>query len=107
MLVVFAIVGALTLAIVIYLALMANVVWLNYRLVHAQAEKASLLDATARLDRRIAEREAPERLAIDAARLGMHEPNGYAEVDVPPSVVPRAPRGLALLEFWSGTPNSK
>jgi len=97
---IFTFVAVPTLAVLVYLALMANVVWLNYRLVHAQADRSQLVEITAQLDRRIAERESRERLAGDAARLGMREAQSYAEIALPPSAEPRPERGLALLDFW-------
>ena len=66
----------LTLAVVIYLGLMANVTRMNYGLTKAAREKAQLVDATSRLDDRIARLESRERL--DAIARGPR----YARVTI-------------------------
>ncbi len=64
-------VGALTLGVVIYLGLMANVTRMNYDLAKRLAVRAQLVDESSRLDDRIARLESRERLGVAAAKLGM------------------------------------
>ena len=91
-------VGAVTLVIVAYLGLMANVQRLNYELAREGRLKSRLLAETARYDERLAELRSRETLARYARELGMHEPLVFARVTIPePSVVAQQPHGLALL----------
>jgi len=89
----------LALPLMLYVMLTANLTSLNYKLAHVQNRKAELLAATMRQDDRIAKLESRERLAVIAARLGMHEPRVYAVVTPPAPVrMVQAPRaGIALL----------
>ena len=89
---------ALTLAIVGYLALMANVTRMNYDLSRANREKAQLLDESSRLDDQIARLESRERLARLAASLHMREPQTFARVTLP-DPHPIAAHGLAFLPW--------
>jgi cell division protein FtsL len=92
-------VAALTLLVVVYLALAANVVRLNYALAKVAQERTQLLDRTSRLDDQIARLESRERLAAVAAGLGMRQPGTFADV-APPAADPRMPpRGLAFLNW--------
>jgi cell division protein FtsL len=93
-------VGVVTLVVVTYLALMANVTRMNYELSKNAETQATLAAETARLDDQIARLESRERLAAIAAKLGMHDPGTFAAVVVPP-VEARAPEpsGIALLSW--------
>jgi hypothetical protein len=90
--------AALALPLMLYVMLTANLTGLNYKLAHVQAQKAALLAATMRQEDRIAKLESRERLAVIAARLGMHDPHVYAVVALPaPPPAPPSARGVALL----------
>jgi len=90
---------ALTLAIVVYLALMANVTKMNYELSHVERTKSHLLDESSRLDDQIVRLSSRERLAHLAATLHMHEPQKFAQVTLPPARLEAPPRGLAFLPW--------
>jgi hypothetical protein len=64
----------------LYLALMANLTSMNYRIVSASAERAALQEESIRLDDRVAHLESRERLAELAIKMGMQEPRLYAVV---------------------------
>ncbi|GAC1396404.1 MAG: hypothetical protein NVS2B8_09030 [Vulcanimicrobiaceae bacterium] len=90
---------ALTLAIVVYLALMANVTRMNYELSRTMRDKARLVDESSRFDDQIARLESRERLARLAVSLHMHEPQSFAEVTLPVPQTPSIPHGLAFLPW--------
>ncbi len=94
----FATVGVLTLCVVVYLGLMANVTRMNYDLAKRLAERARLMDESSRLDDRIARLSSRERLGEVAARLGMREPQTFAEIALP-QAHPLGSHGLALLDW--------
>ncbi len=95
---IFATVAALTLAVVIYLGLMANVTRMNYDLAKRLALRAGLIDETSRLDDRIARLSSRERLGLLAAKLGMGEPQTFAAIALP--LQPAATgHGLAFLDW--------
>jgi hypothetical protein len=83
-----------------YVTLMANLTSLSDKLAHATAQRTVLLDATSRLDDRIAQLESRERLAAIAARLKMHDPRVYAVIDAPRPLATPAARGIAFLGGW-------
>jgi hypothetical protein len=89
----------LTLAVVFYLGLMANVTRMNYALTKAAREKTRLVDATSRLDDRIARLESREHLDALARRLGMRESQTFIAIVVPPEHHGEAPHGLAFLTW--------
>jgi len=93
-------VGVVTLVVVTYLAMMANVTRMNYELSKNAEAQATLAAESARLDDQIARLESRERLAALAAKLGMHDPQTFAAVVVPP-VAARAPepRGIVFLSW--------
>jgi len=95
----FATVAALTIAIVFYLALMANVTRLNYELAHSLQQRSQLIDSTARLDDQIARLESRDRLAAVAARLGLREPQTFAQIVLPPPRRVLAAHGIAFLRW--------
>ena len=95
----FATAGALTVAVVFYLALMANVTRMNYELTRSVREKAELVDRAARLEDRIAQLDSRERLAKIAAHLGLREPETFAQIVLPPPRPQAAPRGIAFLHW--------
>jgi hypothetical protein len=95
----FLIAGAVTFAVVIYLALMANITRLNYALAKADRQKAQLVDTTSRLDDRIAWLESREHLDTLARRLNMQPAQTFLAVSVPPPHRQEAPSGLAFLTW--------
>jgi ABC-type Fe3+ transport system permease subunit len=88
-----------TLAVVLYLGLMANVTRMNYGLTKAAREKTQLVDATSRLDDRIARLESREHLDALARRLGMRESQTFMAIVVPPEHHGEPPHGLAFLTW--------
>ncbi len=99
---IFTTVGILTVAIVVYLALMANVTRMNYELAKTVHAKTALVDESSRLDDRIARLVTSERLAVIAKHLGMHEPDTFARITLPrahPGTRPAAPHGIAFLTW--------
>lgn len=88
-----------TLAVVVYLGLLANVTRMNYALTKAVRQKAQLVDATSRLDDRIARLESRERLDAVARRLGMHDSQSFIAVNLPPEPRAQESRGLAFLTW--------
>ncbi len=89
----------LTLAIVVYLSLMANVTRMNYDLSRSVRVKTQLVDESSRLDDKIARLSSRERLAQLAAKLHMQQPQTFAQVTLPQEHVAAAPRGLAFLPW--------
>ena len=86
--------------IMFYLALMANLTSLNYRLGRATELRSALQEQTMRLDDRIAHLQSRERLAELAMKMGMTEPHVYAVVSAPDALAAkpdRGPGGIALL----------
>jgi hypothetical protein len=83
----------------VYLALMANLTSLNYRIGRASEQRTALQEETMRLDDRIAHLESRERLAEIAMKLGMQEPHIYAVVSPAEGVAskPDHGSGIALL----------
>ena len=96
---IFATVGALTFAIVIYLGLRANVTRMNYELSKTVRAKTALVDESSRLDDRIARLVTRERLAVLAKRLGMREPETFARVALPVDRPTPSTRGIAFLTW--------
>jgi cell division protein FtsL len=83
-----------------YLALMANLTSLNYRVGVALEKRAALQEQTMRLDDKIAHLESRERLAEIAMKMGLHEPRIYAVVartDAQPASTKLRRGGIALL----------
>ncbi len=91
--------SVLTLAIVVYLGLMANVTRMNYDLSRTTYQKTRLLDESSRMDDQIARLASRERLARLAARLKMHEPQAFAQVTLPAPRAEALPHGLAFLPW--------
>ena len=91
--------SAFTLAIVLYLGLMANVTRMNYDLSRAAREKTRSLDVSSRLDDKIARLASRERLARLAASLHMREQQTFAQVTLPAQRPETLPRGLAFLPW--------
>jgi cell division protein FtsB len=90
---------AVTLVVVAYLGLMANVTRMNFELTKNALEQAKLSDETARLDDQIARLESRDRLAKLAAQLGMRDPQTFAAVALPPEVRPEKPAGVVFLSW--------
>ncbi|MBV8198039.1 MAG: hypothetical protein JO263_07885 [Candidatus Eremiobacteraeota bacterium] len=92
-----------TVMVVGYLWLLANVTRLNYELAKATQQKTRLLDESLRLDDEIAHLESRERLAAVAATLRMNEPRRFGVAVVSPvqetatAARTDAARGVALL----------
>ncbi|MDP9018258.1 MAG: hypothetical protein M3N19_08050, partial [Candidatus Eremiobacteraeota bacterium] len=89
-----------------YVMMMANLTSLNYAVARAEHERVALQDQTARLDDRIAALRSQERLAGIAGKLGMHDAQAYAIVQLPQK--PHAAAGprlavLSTLSGWLGT----
>jgi len=93
---IFAALAVVTVAIVVYLALLANVTRLQYAIGHANADRATLMADTALLDDRIARLESRERLARDAATLHMVQSQRFVQVALPEDPAPKR-TGFALL----------
>ena len=92
--------AALSIPLLAYVTLTANVTSLNYAVAREESEKTALLEETQRLDDRILQLQSPERLAALATLLRLHDPHVYAVVHVPqPKAQPR-PTGFALLGSW-------
>lgn len=73
-----------TTAVMVYLGILANVTKLHYDISRAQRERAALEAQTMRLDERLNQLEATDRLVTIAARLNMRDAHAYAVVTVPP-----------------------
>jgi cell division protein FtsL len=80
-----------------YVMLMANLTGLNYALGRETATRVGLQDETMRLDDQIAHLRSRERLADVAAKLGMHDPQTYAVIELPRPVASPPPNGIAFL----------
>ncbi len=91
--------SVLTLAIVVYLGLMANVTRMNYDLSRATREKTRLFDESSRMNDQIARLASRERLAHLAASLGMRQPQSFAQVTLPTQHSEALPHGLAFLPW--------
>ena len=92
--------GIVVALIMSYLALMANLTSLNYRIGRASEQRSALLEQTMRLDDRIAHLQSRERLAELAMKMGMTEPHVYAVVTPADALAAkpiRGPGGFALL----------
>ena len=92
---------AVTLVVVAYLGLMANVTRMSYELTRNAQTRAKLIDETTRLDERLEALESHERLAQIAKSLGMKESAALTVARLPQS--PTAPHGgtfLAALTAW-------
>lgn len=85
-----------------YVMLMANLTSLNYAVARAESQRVALQDQTARLDDRIAMLRSQERLASIAGKLGMHDAQAYAIVQLPQAVKPVQPSRLAVLSTLGG-----
>ena len=93
-----AVVAGLTLCIVVYLALLANVTRMDYELTKSTHEKSRLQEVSARLEDRIARLESREHLAQLASKLGMHDAQTFAAI-VLPAERPPEPARLAFLRW--------
>jgi cell division protein FtsL len=94
-------VAVLTLVVVVYLALMANVTRMNYELMHDAKARAQLVDETTRLDERLEALEARERLAKIAKQLGMQQAAVETVARLPqPQAAPGGVAFLASLSAW-------
>jgi hypothetical protein len=91
-----AIVALAAVPVLAYVMLTARLTATSYALAQANQTRAVLLEASQRLDDRIARLESPEHLAAIAAQLHMHDPHQYAVVALPDVRVPAPARGIAF-----------
>lgn len=92
-----------TLLMIGYVMLMSNLTGLNYAVARAEHERIALQDQTARLDDKIAALRSQDRLAAIAAKLGMHDPQEYALVQLPAHPKPAPQPRLAVLSTTLGS----
>ena len=97
---VFALAVALLLPLLAYVTLTANVTSLNFALARAERDRTALVEEAQRLDDRAARLQSPERLALLATRLKLHDPHVYAVVRVPEPKLQPKPTGLAFFGTW-------
>ena len=88
-----------TVAIGIYLALMANVTRMNYELSKNLRLETRLSDESARLDDEIQRLSSRERLGIIGAKLGMHEAENFAQISLPRESSGPQAAGIAFLPW--------
>ena len=91
--------SAVTLVVVVYLGLLANVTRLGYERSRLDAVRGGLVDDASRLDDQIAILETRDRLASLAGRLGMREPRAFTVALIPaePQRVVAQNRSSALM----------
>ncbi len=100
---VIAIAVVLSLPLIGYVWLTANVTSMSYALARTERQKIALVEDAQRADDKIARLTSPDRLAALAGTLKMHDPNVYAVVTLP-TVKPRPrPTGIAFFATWFGT----
>jgi ABC-type sulfate transport system permease component len=92
------VVSVLTLIVVVYLALLANVTRMTYELQTASDKRTALIEENGRLDDRIAGLESRERLSRLAASMGMHDSQTFAEIPLP-VVAAERPSGPTILSW--------
>lgn len=90
-------VGVLTVAVVVYLGLMANVTRMNYELGRSERARLALGATSLQLEQTLAGLRSRDRLAAIAARAGMREPRTFVSVTLPVDRPPSPPSGLAFL----------
>jgi cell division protein FtsB len=95
----FAVLGAITICVVAYLWLVANVTNVRMQISDDVRVRQRLIDRTTQLEDKIARLDSRESLAKIATRLGMHEPSTFALVTVPADRAREAPRGVAFLPW--------
>jgi cell division protein FtsL len=89
----------LTVLIGVYLALMANVTRMNFELSKNAGTEAKLAGDSARLEDEISRLASRERLAGIATKLGMHEPDTFAQVTLPAAHAAGERSGVAFLPW--------
>jgi cell division protein FtsL len=92
------VVSMLTLVVVVYLALLANVTRMTYELQKATDKRTALMEENGRLDDQVARLESRERLSRLAASMGMHDSQTFAEIPLPVPAAPR-PSGPTILSW--------
>ena len=85
-----------------YVVLTASLTGLSYAVATERAQREALQEETMRLDDRIAALRSDDRLAVLAARMGMHEPQTVAVVRIEPPRVAHARPRLAVLSSLAG-----
>jgi cell division protein FtsL len=101
---VIAAVSVVTVAVMAYLGLLANATKLHYQISVAQRDRSALEAQTQRLDERVAQLAATDRLEAIAAKLQMRDPHSYAVVGIPqvPQVAEHRDGSYALLGALTG-----
>jgi cell division protein FtsL len=92
------VVSILTLIVVVYLALLANVTRMTYELQQASDERTALVQENGRLDDQVARLVSRERLSRLAASMGMHDSQTFAEIPLPVPAAAR-PSGPTILSW--------
>jgi hypothetical protein len=77
-------VSLITLAVMVYLGLLANVTKLHYEIGQAQTRRALLEAQTQQLEERLNGLRSDDALMAIATKLKMHDPRAYAVVTLPP-----------------------
>ncbi len=91
----------LTICVVVYLGLMANVTRMSYQLTRDAQSRARLIEETTRLDERLETLESRERLARIAKDLGMKESATLSVARLPEPPAPaHGGTFLASLTAW-------
>lgn len=103
--------GVVLVSLLGYVMLTSNVTSLSYAVAKAHQQRDDLQEETARLDDRIASLRSDERLAHVASKLGMHDPQQFAVVQLGlPSVANSggfAPWSSVAGWFGGGTPHAR
>ncbi len=98
------VVSAVTVAVMAYLGLLANATKLHYQISVAQKDLGKIEAQTQRLDERVTQLSATDRLITIAAKLHMRDAQTYAVVSLPqtPVVAERRDGAYGLLGAVTG-----
>lgn len=94
--------GGVMVLLMSYVVLTSSLTGLSYAVGKARVQREALLEATIRLDDRIAAMRSDDRLAAIAARLGMREPKRIAVVRIETPQVARTQGGFPVLSSLAG-----
>lgn len=94
--------GAVMLLLMGYVVLTSSLTGLSYAVAKARVQRENLVEATIRLDDRIAALRSDDRLSALAGRLGMREPQRFAVVRLPVPQVARAQSRFPVLSSLAG-----
>ncbi len=99
-----AVLGVVLVGLMAYVMLTSNVTSLNYALEKAQHQRGALQEETNRLDDRISVLQSDERLANVASKLGMHEAQTFAVLQLAPPTKTTGSRSSVLdsIVGWFG-----